>query len=62
VQANCYSNVVPANNIRALDGVLHDKRGNHAIFVTSSWFSDDGCRFALDNRVRLIEGPTQAPA
>jgi restriction system protein len=36
---------------------MHDKRANHALFVTSSWFSDDGRRFALDNRVRLIEGP-----
>jgi restriction system protein len=57
VQAKRYRNVVPANDVRALAGVMHDKRANHAIFVTSSWFSDDGRRFALDNRVRLIEGP-----
>ena len=57
VQAKRYRNVVPANDIRALAGVMHDKRANHAIFVTTAWFSDDGRRFALDNRVRLIEGP-----
>jgi restriction system protein len=57
VQAKRYRNVVPANDVRALAGVMHDKRANHALFVTSSWFSDDGRRFALDNRVRLIEGP-----
>ena len=57
VQAKRYRNVVPANDVRALAGVMHDKRANHAIFVTTAWFSDDGRRFALDNRVRLIEGP-----
>jgi restriction system protein len=57
VQAKRYRNVVPANDVRALAGVMHDKRANHALFVTSSWFSDDGRRFARDNRVRLIEGP-----
>jgi restriction system protein len=57
VQAKRYKKVVPANDVRALAGVLHDKRANHAVFVTPSWFSDDGRRFAADNRVRLIEGP-----
>lgn len=57
VQAKRYRNVVPANDVRALAGVLHDKRANHAIFVATSWFSDDGRRFADNNRVRLIEGP-----
>lgn len=57
VQAKRYREVVPANDVRALAGVLHDKRANHAVFVTPSWFSDDGRRFAADNRVRLIEGP-----
>ncbi|MDT0351113.1 restriction endonuclease [Pseudonocardia charpentierae] len=57
VQAKRYRNVVPANDVRALAGVMHDKRANHAIFVTTAWFSDDGRRFALDNRVRLVEGP-----
>lgn len=57
VQAKRYRNVVPANDVRALAGVMHDKPANHALFVTSSWFSDDGRRFAKDNRVRLIEGP-----
>ena len=46
----------PANDVRALAGVMHDKRANHAVFVTPSWFSDDGRRFAADNRIRLIEG------
>jgi restriction system protein len=57
VQAKRYKRVVPANDVRALAGVLHDKRANHAVFVTPSWFSDDGRRFAADNRVRLIERP-----
>lgn len=57
VQAKCYRNVVPTNDVRALAGVLHDKRADHAIFVTPSWFSADGRRFADNNRVRLIEGP-----
>jgi restriction system protein len=30
VQAKRYRNVVPANDIRALAGVMHDKRANHA--------------------------------
>lgn len=57
VQVKKYRNVVPANDVRALAGVMHDKRANHAVFVTPSWFSDDGRRFAANNRIRLIEGP-----
>jgi len=55
VQAERYRSVVPVNDVRALAGVMHDKRANHAIFVTSSWFSDDGRRFVLDNRPRPCE-------
>jgi restriction system protein len=57
VQAKRYKNVVPASDVRALAGTMHDKRANHALFVTTAWFSPDGRRFAKDNRVRLIEGP-----
>jgi restriction system protein len=57
VQAKRYRKVVPANDVRALAGVMHDKRASHSIFVTTAWFSDDGRRFAINNRVRLIEGP-----
>jgi restriction system protein len=57
VQAKRHRRVVQANDVRALAGVMHDKRANHSIFVTTAWFSDDGRRFALNNRVRLIEGP-----
>lgn len=57
VQVKRYRRVVPANDVRALAGVMRDKRANHAIFVTPSWFSDDGRRFAAGNRIRLIEGP-----
>ena len=57
VQAKRYSKVVPANDVRALAGVMHDKRANLALFVTSAWFGPDARRFADDNRVRLIEGP-----
>jgi restriction system protein len=47
----------PAIDVRALAGTMHDKRANHALFVTTAWFSPDGRRFAKENRVRLIEGP-----
>jgi restriction system protein len=57
VQAKRYKNVVPAIDVRALAGTMHDKRANHALFVTTAWFSPDGRRFAKENRVRLIEGP-----
>ncbi len=57
VQAKRYKNVVPAGDVRALAGTMHDKRANHALFVTTAWFSPDGRRFAKNNRVRLIEGP-----
>jgi restriction system protein len=57
VQAKRYKNVVPASDVRALAGTMHDKRANHALFVTTAWFSPDGRRFAKNNRVRLIEGP-----
>jgi restriction system protein len=57
VQAKRYKNVVPAIDVRALAGIMHDKRTNHALFVTTAWLSPDGGRFAEDNRVRLIEGP-----
>jgi restriction system protein len=53
VQAKRYKNVVPASDVRALAGTMHDKRANHALFVTTAWFSPDGRRFATDNRVRL---------
>jgi restriction system protein len=56
VQAKRYTKVVPANDVRALAGVMHDKRANLALFVTSAWFGPDAHRFAGDNRVRLIEG------
>jgi hypothetical protein len=47
VQAKRYRKVVPANDVRALVGVMHDKRASHSIFVTTAWFSDDGRRFAI---------------
>lgn len=56
VQAKRYKGVVPALDVRALAGTMHDKRANHALFVTTSWFSPDGRRFGEENRVRLIEG------
>lgn len=57
IQAKRYKNVVPANDVRALGGVLDESRATRGILVTTSWFSDVGRRSAdVNNRIRLIEG------
>lgn len=58
IQAKRYVNVVPADAVRALWGVMEDKKAGTGVLVTTSYFGKATHDFAQRNeRVRLIEGP-----
>lgn len=58
IQAKRYVNVVPADAVRALWGVMEDKKAGTGVLVTTSYFGKASHDFANRNeRVRLIEGP-----
>lgn len=58
IQAKRYMNVVPAEAVRALWGVMEDKKAGTGVLVTTSYFGKATHDFAKRNpRVRLIEGP-----
>lgn len=58
IQAKRYRNIVPADAVRALWGVMDDKKAGIGILVTTSYFGKATHDFAHRNeRVRLIEGP-----
>lgn len=57
IQAKRYSGVVPADAVRALAGVMDDKRASRGVVVTTSWFGKTTHDFAARHgRIQLIEG------
>jgi restriction system protein len=57
VQAKRYSGIVPADAVRALAGVMDDKRASRGVLVTTSWFGKATHDFASRHgRIQLIEG------
>lgn len=57
IQAKRYSGVVPAEAVRALAGVMDDKRASRSVLVTTSWFGKATHDFAARHgRIQLIEG------
>lgn len=58
IQAKRYASVVGADAVRALWGVMEDKKAGTGILVTTSYFGKATHEFAQRNkRVRLVEGP-----
>lgn len=58
IQAKRYASVVGADAVRALWGVMEDKKAGTGVLVTTSYFGKATHEFAQRNeRVRLIEGP-----
>jgi restriction system protein len=57
IQAKRYSKCVPTESVRALAGVVEEKRATAGILVTTSWVSPESKTFAArNNRLRIIEG------
>jgi len=57
VQAKRYKGIVPADAVRALAGVMDDKRASRGVLVTTSWFGKATHDFAARHgRIQLIEG------
>ncbi|MGH3977035.1 MAG: restriction endonuclease [Pseudonocardiaceae bacterium] len=57
LQAKRYSKCVPTESVRALAGVVEEKRATAGILVTTSWVSPESKAFAArNNRLRIIEG------
>lgn len=57
IQAKRYSGIVPADAVRALAGVMDDKRASRGVLVTTSWFGKATHDFAARHgRIQLIEG------
>lgn len=57
VQAKRYRKVVPPDAVRALAGVMDDKRAGRGVLVTTSWFGRATHEFAARHgRIQLIEG------
>ncbi|GAA4012897.1 restriction endonuclease [Allokutzneria multivorans] len=58
IQAKRYSGIVPADAVRALAGVMDDKRASRGVLVTTSWFGKATHDFSSRHgRIQLIEGP-----
>jgi restriction system protein len=57
IQAKRYSKCVPTESVRALAGVVEEKRATAGILVTTSWVGPESKTFAArNNRLRIIEG------
>lgn len=58
IQAKRYSKVVEIDSVRALAGVMEDKRASRGILVTTSYLGKASHEFARRHgRIQLIEGP-----
>jgi restriction system protein len=58
VQAKRYAGVVSTESVRALGGVMEDKRAAKGVMVTTSWYGKESWEFAARNgRIELIDGP-----
>jgi restriction system protein len=57
IQAKRYSRVVPTDAVRALAGVMDDKRAAKGILVTTSWYGTESHAYAKrQGRIELIDG------
>ncbi|MBV8539268.1 MAG: restriction endonuclease [Pseudonocardiales bacterium] len=57
IQAKRYSKCVPTESVRALAGVVEEKRATAGILVTTSWVGPESKTFvARNNRLTIIEG------
>ncbi|MCN9244514.1 restriction endonuclease [Streptomyces sp. RY43-2] len=57
IQAKRTKNTVPAEAVRALAGVMHDKAAAKGILVTTAWFGKTSLDFAhRTGRMQLIDG------
>ncbi len=57
IQAKRYSKCVPTESVRALAGVVEEKRATRGILVTTSWVGPESKTFAArNNRLTIIEG------
>ena len=58
VQAKRYTGVVSTESVRALGGVMDDKRAAKGVMVTTSWYGKESWEFAARHgRIELIDGP-----
>ncbi|RSM67748.1 restriction endonuclease [Kibdelosporangium aridum] len=58
IQAKRYRSVVPVDAVRALAGVMDDKRASRGVLVTTSWFGKATEDFVgRHGRIQLIAGP-----
>lgn len=57
IQAKRTKNTVPAEAVRALAGVMHDKAAAKGILITTAWFGKTSLDFAYrTGRMQLIDG------
>jgi len=57
IQANRYSGVVPPEAVRALAGVMADRRATKGILLTTSWVGRETIEYVRGNgRIQIIEG------
>lgn len=57
IQAKRYKRIVSAESVRALAGVVEEKRATRGFLVTTSWFGAASRAFATaNNRLQLIDG------
>jgi len=56
IQAKRTKNVVPADTVRAVAGLVHDTGASKGIVVTTAWFGKSSLDFAPRNRLELIDG------
>ncbi|WP_206779377.1 restriction endonuclease, partial [Frankia sp. EI5c] len=58
IQAKKYRHVVGVEAVRALAGVMEDKRATKGIMVTTSWYGKSSWDFvARHGRIELIDSP-----
>ncbi|MGW5768763.1 restriction endonuclease [Streptomyces longwoodensis] len=56
IQAKRTKNVVPADTVRAVAGLVNDTGASKGIVVTTAWFGKTSLDFAPRNRLELIDG------
>ncbi|MFF0596101.1 restriction endonuclease [Streptomyces antibioticus] len=56
IQAKRTKNVVSAETVRSVAGIVNDRSASQGIVVTTAWFGKVSWDFAPRNRVELIDG------
>ncbi|WP_326585390.1 restriction endonuclease [Streptomyces sp. NBC_00481] len=56
IQAKRTKNVVSAETVRSVAGIVNDKSASKGIVVTTAWFGKASWDFAPRNRVELFDG------